>query len=104
MKKLTKTVMGLSAVALAFGAAYAAGGLGSMRSSEAEGDNVATATWALGEKTFSDVAAEVSDASVISASNLSYEGLSTNRVRTAKPSTGELKLTTWKTSVSTTPV
>ncbi len=104
MKKLTKTVMGLSAVALAFGAAYAAGGLGSMRSSEAEGDNVATATWALGEKTFSDVAAEVSDASVISASNLSYEGLSTNRVRTAKPSTGEIKLTTWNTSVSATPV
>ncbi len=96
--------MGLSALALAFGGAYAAGGLGSMMRTSAEEGNTASATWHLGEKTFSDVAAEVSDPSVISASNLSYEGVASNRVRTAKPASGEIKLTTWNTSMSATPV
>lgn len=96
--------MGLTAFALAAGGAYAASGLSSMMRTSAEEDSSVSATWHLGEKVFSDVTADVSDADVISSSNLSYEGLTSNKVRTAKPTSGEIKLTTWNASISATPV
>ncbi len=105
MKKLNKVVMGLSAFALAVGGAYAASGLSSIMRAAADDENTVSATWHLGEKVFSDVAADVSNPDVISSSNLSFEGgITSNRVRTAKPASGEIKLTTWNTSLSATPV
>ncbi len=105
MKKLNKVVMSLSAFALAVGGAYATSGLSSIMRAAADEENVVSATWHLGEKVFSDVAADVSNPDVISSSNLSFEGgITSNRVRTAKPASGEIKLTTWNASVSATPV
>ncbi len=105
MKKLNKVVMGLSAFALAAVGAYAASGLSSVMRAAADDENAVSATWHLGEKVFSDVVADVSNTDVISSSNLSFEGgITSNRVRTAKPASGEIKLTTWNSSISATPV
>ncbi len=105
MKKLNKVVMGLAAFALAVGGAYAASGLTSLIRAAADNENTVSATWHLGEKVFSDVAADISDPTVFSSSNLSFEGgITSNRVRTAKPASGEIQFTTWNTSVSATPV
>ncbi len=99
-----KTLAGVAVAALTFGAAFAASSLSNTVPARAADANTVSATWTLGQKVYKDVAAEVSDASVITASNLTFGStITSNRVRTAKPSTGEVKLTTYNTVVSATP-
>lgn len=102
MKKHPKFLVGLSAAALAFCGAFAAASLSS--SMKAPEETTVTATWHLGEKTFEGAADEISHPDIITASSLSSEGVTTNRVRTAHPASGDIKLTSWNTSMSATRV
>lgn len=99
MKKNLKTLLSLSVAALAFGGAFATANLSSMMKAPAE-ENTASVTWHLGEKVFEGPADDISNKDVITETKLSYEGVTTNRVRTAKPASGDINLTSWNCAKS----
>lgn len=100
MRKIQKTLAGLGLSALFIGAAYALTAVSAPHQVEARDAKSVTATWTLGGNVWEGVSAVVSDPEVITASNLKYAGVTPKGMRTAKPSTGEINLTTWNTSVS----